>query len=95
MGKYSKAELDRNRKSVSNVALIGMFLVLVGFMTSGFSFASLFAGLIGLSVLVGVLWWLFASRRASNIDGTWVDGWKWRGRWWEDIGGTPWGRDGE
>ena len=95
MGKYSRAELDRNRKSVSNVALIGAFLVLVGFVTSGFSFASLFAGTIGLLVLVGLLWWLFASRRASNIDGTWVDGWKWPDRWWDDFRGSPWRRDGK
>ena len=81
MASYSKAELEQNRKSVATVALVGAVLVLIAFVSAGFSIASLLVGSDVLLVLIASLWWLFASKRASNLDGTWVDGWNGRDDW--------------
>lgn len=80
MATYSKEELDRNRKSVAKVTLAAMVGVLFGFVGSGFSLATLFGGTVAVAVFVALLWWLFASKRASNLDDTWLDGWNGRGK---------------
>ena len=81
MAKYSKAQLEKNRRTVKGIALVAVGVVAFAFVASGLSVGTLFGGLLVVAALVGALWWLFASSDASNIDGTWVDGFKVEGKW--------------
>ena len=81
VAKYSKAQLAKNRKSVTGVALVALGLVAFSFVASGFSFGRLVSGSLVAAAFVGVMWWLFASSGASKIDGTWVDGFTSEGNW--------------
>ena len=75
MAKYSPAQLAKNRRTILNglvLANVGLLISVLASLTTILS-AVVFS-LIFLA-LAGVMWWLFASKDSSTIDGTWVDGW--------------------
>ncbi len=80
MAKYSKAQLQKNRRAVSGVALAGAAYVALSFVASGFSLSTLIGTSVVAAVIVGALWWLFASRGAETLEGSWVDGFNHEGR---------------
>lgn len=75
MAKYSAAQLEKNRKSVAGVAVIGLAIALISYVASGFETQTLVGWLIVVALVLTPMWWLFASKKAGKIDGSWVDGW--------------------
>jgi len=82
MAKYSKAQLAKNRRTVAGLGAGGA--ILVGAL-AGASVISLFGGLVVVGAVAGCMWWLFASKGASTIDNSWVDGFSEGGAFWYGI----------
>lgn len=76
MGRYTEAERKKNQRTVSALGLGAVAVVLVGFIASGFALSRLLSLAVLTGIVVGLIWWLFASKNAGKIDGTWVDGWQ-------------------
>lgn len=67
---------QRHRHQVTILATSGIAIVLLLLAAAGglIPFGGVFSGLFVVALIASSCWWLFASRRAGNIDGTWVEG---------------------
>ena len=75
MANYSQPQLLKNRRSILNALAFANVVLLILVVAGRTSItAAVVFSLIFLAV-AGVMWWLFASKDSSTIDGTWVDGW--------------------
>ena len=94
MAQYTTEQLQKNRQTVAfgTFAVVAglTLLVAVGLIetSTGLGFGALGLG------TAAILWWLFASKKAGNIDGSWVDGWDLRHgteqtTWWPLMGFSP------
>ena len=74
MANYSQPQLLKNRRSILNALAFANVVLLILVVAGRTSItAAVVFSLIFLAV-AGVMWWLFASKDSSTIDGTWVDG---------------------
>ena len=74
MAKYTQAQLQKNRRVVFGVALVGAVCAVISFVASGFSIGNLIGTAAVAAAIVGAPWWLFASKGAETLEGSWVDG---------------------
>ena len=75
MATYGATQLQQNRQTITK-ATAGVVGVLVLLTALGALTVRTGLGLIVVAAaFAGVFWWAFASKRAGNIDNTWVDGW--------------------
>ena len=68
-GSYSRGQLQRNRRAVRNLATVLLLAVLAWALIAGWALGQTLASLAGITLLAGLLWWLFASDGAGPVEG--------------------------